>query len=165
MSKGGHNRITPKQAAFALAFVETGNAGESYRRAYDVEPNARDEWIYVEACQLLDNPKVSRRIQELQDELARLSLYTLKSAFDEYEEARKLAAETKNPSAAVSAIAGKVRLFGLEQPTKAKVQHGNDPDNPLTRSANELSDKELAAIAAGGGTGASPPSKSARKLN
>jgi hypothetical protein len=30
-------RLTPKQEAFALAYVETGNASEAYRRAYDAE--------------------------------------------------------------------------------------------------------------------------------
>lgn len=29
--------LTPKQEAFALAYVETGNAAEAYRRAYDVK--------------------------------------------------------------------------------------------------------------------------------
>ena len=27
--------LTPKREAFALAFVETGNASEAYRRAFD----------------------------------------------------------------------------------------------------------------------------------
>ncbi|MGU9998175.1 terminase small subunit, partial [Bordetella avium] len=32
-----HMALTPKQEAFALAYVETGNASEAYRRAYSAE--------------------------------------------------------------------------------------------------------------------------------
>lgn len=111
--------LTQKQEAFALAYVETGNAAEAYRRAYDVDPSKQsNSWIYVEACQLLDNPKVAIRVEALQQEAARLSLFTVKAAFDEYEQARALAAKVKNPSALVAAVNGKVKLFGLDQPTK-----------------------------------------------
>lgn len=115
--------LTPKQEAFALAFFETGNAAEAYRRSYDVSENAKDQWIYVEACQLLDNPKVAIRLQELRDHAERHSIYTRQQALDEYEKARDLAIKAGNPSAAVSAINGKVKLYGLEAPVKAKVDH------------------------------------------
>lgn len=123
------DKLTPKQEAFALAYMETGNATEAYRRAYDVAKDARDSWIHVEACQLLDNPKVARRVAELQDQAARLSLYTVKAAFEEYEAARQLAIQEGNPSAAVSAIAGKVKLFGLEAPAKSRtdITSGGEP--------------------------------------
>ncbi|QNQ64318.1 terminase small subunit [Brucella sp. 6810] len=66
--------LTPKQEAFALAFFETGNAAEAYRRSYDVSENAKDQWIYVEACQLLDNPKVAIGLQELREHAERHSI-------------------------------------------------------------------------------------------
>ena len=113
--------LTPKQEAFARAYLETGNAAEAYRQAYDVAENARDNWIYVEACQLLDNPKIALRLQALQDEAARLSVYTVKAAYDELEEARKLALATDNPGAAVSAITAKIKVFGLDRPRKVEI--------------------------------------------
>lgn len=88
--------LTPKQEAFALAFFETGNAAEAYRRSYDVSENAKDQWIYVEACQLLDNPKVAIRLQELRDHAERHSIYTRQQALDEYEKARALAIQSGN---------------------------------------------------------------------
>ncbi|MBC8718813.1 terminase small subunit [Ochrobactrum sp. Marseille-Q0166] len=115
--------LTPKQEAFALTFFETGNAAEAYRRSYDVSENAKDQWIYVEACQLLDNPKITLRLQELREHAERHSIYTRQQALDEYETARQLAFKTGNPSAVVSAVNGKVKLFGLEAPVKAKVDH------------------------------------------
>lgn len=115
--------LTTKQEAFALAFVETGIATEAYRRAYEVTQDRDIPWIHVEACQLLDHPKVALRIKQLQEEAARMSLYTVRAAYDEYHEAINLAKETKNPSALVAAVKGKVALFGLEAPAKSKVDH------------------------------------------
>ena len=39
--------LTAKQEAFALAYVETGNAAEAYRRAYDVRAVKRPIGFYV----------------------------------------------------------------------------------------------------------------------
>lgn len=121
--KGSGNGLTPKQEAFALAFFETGNAAEAYRRAYDVAPDSRDHWIYVEAGQLLDHPEITLRLKSLQGQAERHSIFTRNKALEEYEEARKTALTLGNPSAMVSAINGKVKLFGLEAPTKTKVEH------------------------------------------
>ena len=116
--------LTHKQEAFALAYVETGNAAEAYRRAYDVDPSKQaNSWIYVEACQLLDNPKVSLRVKQLQEEAEKLSLYSVSKAYQEYEAARALAEQVKNPSAFVAAVKGKVALFGLEAPARKHVDH------------------------------------------
>lgn len=55
-------KLTPKQEAFAHAFVETGNASEAYRRAYTpkrMSPNA----IRVEAARLLTHPAIALAIQ------------------------------------------------------------------------------------------------------
>lgn len=133
------DKLTEKQEAFSLAYMETGNAAEAYRRAYDVDPNARDSWLYVEATQLLDNPKIALRVKELQEQAARLSMYTMKSAFEEYEQARILAITKENPSAAISAVTGKVKLFGLDSPQKLAL---TDPEGKPVEPA--ATDSELA---------------------
>jgi hypothetical protein len=121
--------LTEKQNAFVLAYLETANAAEAYRRAYDVDENARDSWIYVEACQMLDNPKIAIRLKEVRDEAKSLSLYNSLAALEEYEAARALAQVEKNPSAMVSAIGGKVKLFGLDRPVRSEIT-GRD-GNPI----------------------------------
>jgi phage terminase small subunit len=128
--------LTPKQEAFVLAFFECGNAAEAYRRAYDVAPDARDGWLYVEACQLLDHPKISLRLQQLKDQAARHSIFTRQAAMDEFEDARVLAVSIKNPAAAVAAINGKVKLFGLEAPIRSKHEH-TSPDGSMTPGGND----------------------------
>lgn len=133
--------LTPKQEAFALAYVETGNAAEAYRRAYDVRAATQHSSIYTNASKLLDNAKVMQRVRDLQAQAADMCLYTVRDAFTEYEAARQLALQEANPSAAVSAVTGKVKLFGLDQPTKIDhTTNGKDmpPAIDLSKAPAEL---------------------------
>lgn len=129
--EGSGRGLTPKQEAFALAYFETGNAAEAYRRAYDVATDAKDHWIYVEAGQLLDHPMISLRVKSLQEQAEKLSIFTRHKALLEYEEARDVAKKLGNPSAMVSATNGKAKLFGLEAPTKARVEHTGKDGGPI----------------------------------
>lgn len=140
-------KLTPKQEAFALAFFETGSAIEAYRRAYDVAEGAKDNWIYVEAYQLADHPKITIYLEGLREQARRLSIYTRQQALEEFEDARVDAKKLGNPSAAVAAINGKVKLFGLEAPTKAKVDHTSSDGTMTPVSAADILGARLDAIA------------------
>jgi hypothetical protein len=136
--------LTPKQEAFAVAFFECGSAVEAYRRAYDVAPDAKDHWVYVEAGQLLDHPEITLRLESLKDQSARHSIYTRQKAMDELEAARMLAMGEANPSAAVAAVNSKVKLVGLDRPSKVELT-GKDggpievtPDEAFKRLASRL---------------------------
>ncbi len=149
MAATGTDGLTPKQEAFALAYFETGNAAEAYRRAYDVNDSAKDSWVYVEACQLLDHPKIAPRIRELRDQAAHLSIYTRQQALEEMEEARREAIRLGIPAAAVSAINGKVKLFGLDAPTKIRAEVTGKDGAPLpTIDASRLSTDALRELMA-----------------
>lgn len=63
------NKMTPKQEAFARAYVETGNASEAYRTAY-APKKMKDASIAIEACRLLDHPKVALMVKAMRDEVA-----------------------------------------------------------------------------------------------
>lgn len=104
--------LTPKQEAFACAYVETGNASEAYRRAYDAE-NMKPESVWRKACELFDNGKVTARVDELQAAAAERCIVTVASLTQELEEARALALQEAQASAAVSASMGKAKLHGL----------------------------------------------------
>lgn len=56
--------LTPKQEAFALAYVETGNASEAYRRAYNAA-KMQPSTIHRAAHELIENPKIAARLSEL----------------------------------------------------------------------------------------------------
>ena len=104
--------LTPKQEAFARAYIETGNASEAYRRAYDAE-NMKPEAIRVEACRLLADPNVTLMTNQLKAEAKERCMVTVSSLTEELEEARALALQEGQPSAAVSASMGKAKLHGL----------------------------------------------------
>lgn len=58
-------RLTPKQEAFAVAYVETGIAAEAYRRAYNAERMSSNA-LYAAASQLLTHPLIAIRVREIQ---------------------------------------------------------------------------------------------------
>jgi phage terminase small subunit len=59
--------LTIKQEKFCQEYLITGKAAVAYREAYDTENMGQDS-IRVEANKLLNHPKVSLRIKELQEE-------------------------------------------------------------------------------------------------
>jgi len=106
------SKLTAKREAFAVAYVETGNASEAYRRSFNAE-KTRPHVVHVKASELLADGKVKVRVQELQAQAAERALVTVQSLTQELEEARALALQEGQPSAAVSASMGKAKLHGL----------------------------------------------------
>lgn len=116
MSKDG---LTQKQEAFCLAYVETGNASEAYRRSYDTSEDIKPETVWSEASRLLADPKVSARVQSLRILARELTMVTVGSLTEELEAARQHAMkDDKGASAAVSAIMGKAKLHRLLEEEK-----------------------------------------------
>jgi len=68
-------RLTPKQEAFAQAYIETGNASEAYRQTYNAS-RMKPETVNRKAKELLDNGKITARVDELKAELAKHNLWT-----------------------------------------------------------------------------------------
>jgi phage terminase small subunit len=62
--------LTPKQEAFVLAYIETGNASEAYRRAYPASKSWKPEVVHVKASELLSNGKVVVRVDEIRGKVA-----------------------------------------------------------------------------------------------
>lgn len=62
--------LTAKQETFAQKIVEGMNQADAYRSTYNCK-NMSDNAIYREASLLINNPKVTQRIKELRDELAK----------------------------------------------------------------------------------------------
>ncbi|WP_312253942.1 terminase small subunit [Stutzerimonas nitrititolerans] len=106
--------MTPKQEAFCLAYIETGNASEAYRRAYNAE-NMKPETVNRKAKDLLDNGKITARLAELREPILERHGDTVDSLLVELEAARSRALAVDRPSAAVSATMGKARLLGLDR--------------------------------------------------
>lgn len=107
-------KLTPKQENFCLAYLETGNASEAYRRAYDAE-SMTPGTINVKASELLANDKIAVRLSELREPILKRHAITVDDLLAELEEARRLALETEAPAPAVSATMGKAKLLGLDK--------------------------------------------------
>ncbi|HEV2898857.1 MAG TPA: terminase small subunit [Pseudaminobacter sp.] len=130
--------LTAKREAFALAYVETGNASKAYRTAFDVKEGTKPETVWSDASRLLANPKVAARVAELQAMARDMALVSVGTLTKELEEARSMAMTEKTPSAAISATMGKAKLHGL---LVEKVEATGKDGAPLVP---ETSSRELA---------------------
>lgn len=62
-------KLTAKQEKFAQTFLETGNASEAYRQAYDVS-RMSEKTVRKRACEEAQKPAVAARIEDLRDQAA-----------------------------------------------------------------------------------------------
>ncbi|NBC37350.1 terminase small subunit [Novosphingobium sp. FSY-8] len=103
--------LTPKQEAFALAYIETGNASEAYRRTYDAA-KMKDATVNRKAKELLDNGKITARVDELKAQHAERHGVTVDDIAAMLREDREFARKCETPAAAVSATMGLAKLYG-----------------------------------------------------
>jgi hypothetical protein len=104
--------LTDKQEKFAQAIAKGFNQSDAYREAYAAE-NMSNEAIGVEACRVMNNPKVSLRVKELKERALKRFDITVDDLIAELEEAREVAKLSSQSSAMVSATMGKGKLLGL----------------------------------------------------
>ena len=116
MERKRKRRFSDKMENFCLAYMETANAAESYRRAYNAE-NMAATTIGREGYNTLQKPQVQARLEELRKNVMERHEITVDTLLAELEEARKAAldADTPQTSAAVSATMGKAKLLGLDK--------------------------------------------------
>lgn len=148
--------MTPKQEAFARAYVETGNASEAYRRAYNCKPDAKADGIYVNACKLLTDTKVALRVSQLQAKHQKRHDITVDSITEMLKEDRALARQNAQTGAAVSASMGLAKLHGLIV-EKREVKN--------VSSVEDLNDDELGNIARTGSKRAIAPAPRSSRAN
>ena len=77
-------KLTPKQRKFAEEYVNTGNASEAYRRAYDVAETTSNDVIKVKASELLKNGNIAVTVNELQKKEAEDFQITRKEVAEGY---------------------------------------------------------------------------------
>lgn len=111
--------MTPKQEAFCMAYIETGNASEAYRRTYNAT-NMKPEVVNVKASELLSKGKVAVRVAELKAEHAERHEVTVDDIRLMLIEDRQFAKDCETPAAAVSATMGLAKLYGH---LRDKVEH------------------------------------------
>jgi len=106
--------LTPKQENFCLAYLETGNASEAYRRVYKSQ-SMKPETVNRTAKAMLDNHKIAARLAELREPILKRHATTVDDLIRELEEARQLALSMAASAPAVSATMGKARILGMDR--------------------------------------------------
>ena len=126
-------QLTLKQEAFINAYLETGNATQAYRRAYDAD-GMSDEAIRVEAHKLLKHPNIALRLESFKQSAVAETMLTLEAHMSELRTLRELAKQNAQISAAIKAeeLRGKLRRFYVEQ-----IEHGD------AHAFDQMSDDEL----------------------
>jgi len=114
MERKAKRRFTDKMELFCLAYVETGNASEAYRRSYNTK-NMAEKTAQREGYNTLQKPQVQARIEELRNQVMDRHEITVDTLLLELEQARRLALDTKKAAAAVTATMGKAKLLGLDK--------------------------------------------------
>ena len=120
-------KLTIKQEKFCNLYIELGNASEAYRQSYNCE-KMKPESVNIKAFELLNNGKVTLRVDELRNELAKRHDITKDTLIIELEEARQMAKDTAKASSMVSATMGKARIRGLD---KQVIEHTGTNGTPL----------------------------------
>ena len=114
MERKRKRRFSDKMENFCLAYMETANAAESYRRAYNTSGMA-EKTIQREGYNTLQKPQVQARLEELRKQVMERHEITVDTLLAELEEARLLGKETGKASAMVTASMGKAKLLGLDR--------------------------------------------------
>lgn len=133
-------KLTQKQESFCLAYIETGNASEAYRRAYSTQ-RMKPESVNSLAYRLLDNVQITSRLDELRKSAADRAVMTLESHIADLKMLRNAAAKSGKWSAAVAAEVARGKASGLYvERSEALVK--------VEKSLETMTDEELAAEAA-----------------
>ncbi|WP_104910475.1 terminase small subunit [Pseudomonas sp. LG1D9] len=145
MERKRKRHFSDKMEKFCLAYVETANAAESYRRSYNTASMA-EKTIQREGWNVLQKAQVQARLAELREDVMDRHQITVDTLLAELEEARAaaLGAETPQTSAAVSATMGKAKLLGLDK--KIVEITGKNGGDIKTTSTVTVSEKVMNSI-------------------
>ena len=110
--KHGNQKLTPKQNDFCHKFLELKSASAAYRASYNAA-NSKPETVHRCATDLLNNPKVAARLDELRAGATKYTEITLEEVSNALRSALEMALDSGQSSAATQAAMGLGKLGGL----------------------------------------------------
>lgn len=119
--------LTQKQEAFCVAYIETGNASEAYRRAYEAGKMAAAT-VNRNAKELMDNPKIATRLQELRAPVVERAQITLETHLNDLKRLRDMAEASEKYGPAIQAEIARGKASGLYV---EKLEHTGKDGAPL----------------------------------
>lgn len=114
--------VTEQQEKFCRVFVETGNASEAYRQAYNAK-NMGQNTIAVRASEMLDKSNITVRLSQLREVHAKRHGITVDTLLEKLNAVYDAAMDTgpgESPrpaqaAAATGAIMAQAKLLGLDK--------------------------------------------------
>ena len=137
MAKNKKTGLTEKQTKFCYVYVETGNASEAYRQAYNTE-NWNINSIKGEAYKSLQNPDIQDYIEQLQQEAKEKAVFSIEQAHKQYLEAIEIAKNIEQPATIVTATKAQCELYGVEKPKKVEADININASPSLDRLSEIL---------------------------
>jgi phage terminase small subunit len=95
--------LTQRQETYCLAYIETGNASEAYRRAYNAG-KMKPATVNRKAKELMDDGKIAARIKELRASAREAAEVTLEGHLNDLKKLRDEAQTLGQLSAAIIAV-------------------------------------------------------------
>ena len=112
MAGTGNQRLTPKQDDFCHKFLELKSASAAYKASYNAA-NSKPETVHRCATDLLNNPKIAARLDELRAKANKYTEITLEEVSTALRTALDMALDSGQSSAATAAAMGLGKLGGL----------------------------------------------------
>lgn len=104
--------LTIKQENFCLAYIETGNASEAYRRSFNAG-NMSDAVVANKASDFLKRDDIRVRLEELRKPVIEAAQITLESHLSDLKELRDKAANDAKWGPAINAEVARGKASGL----------------------------------------------------
>ena len=106
------SNLTIKQENFCLAYIETGNASESYRGAYSCEKMS-DKTVNEASSRSLSDSKIAARIKELRAPVIEKAQITLEQHLRDLKTLRDKADSSEKYGPAIQAEIARGKASGL----------------------------------------------------
>ena len=105
-------KLTAKQEAFCLAYIETNNASEAYRQAYN-SSKMKPESVNESASRLMADVKITARLEQLRAPVRDRAQITLESHLERLNHLSLMAEQAEQYSAAIKAEESRGKVAGL----------------------------------------------------
>lgn len=105
-------KLTAKQEAFCLAYIETNNASEAYRQAYS-SSKMKPESVNESASRLMADVKITARLEQLRAPVRDRAQITLESHLERLNHLSLMAEQAEQYSAAIKAEESRGKVAGL----------------------------------------------------
>jgi len=123
-------KLTPKQESFCLGYLETGNASEAYRKAYQVRMTTTKKSINEAASALLATPKISSRVAELRAAVVEKVVWERQHSLQVLAAVARSA--TEPATSRIAAVKELNAMHGYNAPSQHQHQFIDEKGDPVT---------------------------------